>query len=80
MINEFRARTDKDILDEIRKKLNANEDIAEELDSINITVMNSAVRLEGTVSSLEIKESIQDIVENIPGVAQVIDDLKIEKI
>lgn len=78
--DEFRARADKDILDEITKKLNMNEDIAEELDSLNITVMDNTVRLEGTVSSLELKENIQDVIEDIPGVAQVINDLQIEKI
>jgi len=80
MTNGFSARSDKDILDEIIKRLKMNEDIAEELDSINITVTDGIVRLEGVVSSLEIKENIQDIIENIPGVAQIIDDLQIEKI
>jgi osmotically-inducible protein OsmY len=78
--NEFIDRTDKDILDEIKKKLNMDEDIAEELDSINITVENNIVRLEGTVSSLELKDDIQDNIEDIPGVAQIINDLQIEKI
>lgn len=78
--NEFSARSDKDILDEIQKTLKMDDSIAEELDSINITVFESTVRLQGTISSLELKAKIQDTVESIPGVTQVINDLHIEKI
>ncbi|MEW6407775.1 MAG: BON domain-containing protein [Patescibacteria group bacterium] len=77
---EYSGRSNKDIIDEIQKALQMNEETAEEPDSINIQVEDGRVHLAGTVSSLEIQERIDDIVENTHGVAEVIDDLVVEKI
>lgn len=77
---EYSSHSDKDIIDEIQKSLQIDEDAAEELDSINIQVTDARVHLKGTVSSLEIQERICDIIENTHGVVEVIDDTVVEKI
>lgn len=77
---EFSGRADKDIMDEIQKAAQMDEDIAQEMDSVNIEVTDGRVHLTGTVSSLEIQERFCDLVENIHGVVEVIDDLTVEKI
>lgn len=77
---EYSARSDKDILEEIQNKLRQDEEIAEELDSLNFQVTDGRVYATGTVSSLEVRERLCDIIENVPGVVEVIDDLVVEKI
>lgn len=79
-MEETQWRSDKDILEDIRYRLNMDENISEELDSINIIVENAVVSLGGTVSSLELKQDIEDEIENIPGVAEIINNLQIVKI
>lgn len=77
---EHDGRADKDIYDEIYKKMQMDEEIAEEIDSINMEVTEGRVHLSGTVSSLELQERIDDIVENTHGVVELNDDLIVEKI
>jgi osmotically-inducible protein OsmY len=77
---EFSGRTDKDIMDEIQKAAKMDEDVAQELDSVNIEVTDGRVHLTGTISSLEIQERFCDLIENVHGVVEVIDDLVVEKI
>jgi len=79
MINNAIPRTDKDIIDEVKETLAMNKEIAEELYSININVDNQTVVLEGEISSQRLRQDIQDTIENVPGVVQAINYLKVTK-
>ena len=77
MINNAIPRTDKDIVDEVKETLAMDKEIAEELYSININIDNQTVVLEGEISSQRLRQDIQDMIENVPGVVQVINYLEV---
>jgi osmotically-inducible protein OsmY len=72
------SRSDKDILQDIEKEFLIDEAVS--TDNVNVEVINGKVVLAGTVGSLEMKQSIEDIVENINGVVLVINKIQIERI
>lgn len=75
---DFSSRSDKDILQDIERELIQDEIVS--TDNVQVDVIDSKVILSGSVGTLEMKQRIEDIVENIPGVSLVENNLKIERI
>ncbi len=78
MNNNLSARHDKDIIQDIERELLINEEIS--TDNVDIDVNNGKVVITGTVSTLEEKQEIEDMVNNVNGVVMVVNNLNIEKI
>ncbi|NQV13014.1 MAG: BON domain-containing protein [Parcubacteria group bacterium] len=72
------ARTDKDILQDIERELLVDEVVS--TDNVQVQVENGKVILTGEVGSLEVKQKVGDIAENVNGVVLVNNDLRIERI
>jgi len=72
------ARTDKDILQDIERELLVDEVVS--TDNVQVQVANGKVILTGEVGSLEVKQKVGDIAENVNGVVLVNNDLRIERI
>lgn len=78
MDKNLESRSDKDIIQDIEKDLLMNEDIS--TDNVTLDVNDGKVIITGTVSTLENKQEVEDMVTNINGVVLVVNNLKIEKI
>lgn len=72
------ARSDKDILQDIERALLVDEVVS--TDNVQVRVENGKVTLAGEVGSLEMKQKVGDIAENVEGAALVVNDLRIERI
>lgn len=77
-MQEMTPQSDKDIIDEIERALLLEEEIS--TDNVIVTCQNGKVTLSGSVDTLEDKQKIEDIVENIPGVIIVNNDLEVVKL
>lgn len=77
-MQEILSQSDKDIIDEIEKALLLEEEIS--TDNIIVTCENGKVTLTGSVDTLEDKQKIEDIVEDISGVAIINNDLEVVKL
>lgn len=78
MQQEILSQSDKDIVDEIEKALLLEEDIS--TDNIIVTCKDGKVTLRGSVDRLEDKQRIEDIVEDIPGVILVNNEIEVVKL
>ena len=72
------ARSDKDILQDIERALLVDEVVS--TDNVQVEVKNGKVVLTGEVGSLEVKQKVGDIAENVNGVVMMVNDLHIERI
>ena len=77
-MQEIISQSDKDVINEIEQILLLEEDIS--TDNVMATCQNGKVTLTGAVDSLEDKQRVEDIIEDIPGVVMVINDLEVVKI
>ena len=77
-MQEIISQSDKDVINEIEQILLLEEDIS--TDNVMVTCQNGKVTLTGAVDSLEDKQRLEDIVEDIPGVVMVNNDLEVVKI
>lgn len=75
---EFSNRSDKDILQDIERALLDDEEVS--TDNVDVEVKNGKVILSGSVTSSEENHRIQDLVENIPGVTLVVNDMNVERL
>lgn len=78
MNNNLSARHDKDIIQDIERELLIDEEIS--TDNVDVDVNNGKVVITGTVSTLEEKQEIEDMVNNVNGVVMVVNNINIEKI
>ena len=76
--NELNSRHDKDIIQDIERGLLLDEEVS--TDNVSIDVRNNKVIITGSVESLEEKQEIEDMINNVNGVALVVNNLQIEKI
>ncbi|MBU1178033.1 BON domain-containing protein [Patescibacteria group bacterium] len=72
------VRSDRDILQDIERELLVDEVVS--TDNVEVEVKNGQVVLNGEVGSLEVKQKVGDIAENVNGVVMVVNDLRIERI
>ncbi len=71
-----KERSDRDIENEILEALDNNDDLSES--DLDVVVENGVARLMGTANSPHAKTLFQDIVQNIPGVKSVENDVDVE--
>ena len=72
------ARSDRDIVQDIERELLVDEVVS--TDNVSVNVGNGKVVLSGEVGTLEVKQKVGDIAENVNGVVMVVNDLRIERI
>jgi len=72
------SRTDRDILQDVERALIVDDVVSE--DNVRVDVNNGKVVLDGEVGSLEMKQRMGDLAENINGAVLVVNDLRIERI
>jgi osmotically-inducible protein OsmY len=69
--------TDRDISQNIRQGLYQNGVATADLENIRIEIVNGVVTIRGIVPSTQMRNSIQQIVENTPGVRRVNNQLEV---